>query len=82
MYSVSSSDHAIDSHARKCINRVEQQMNLLFIRLSHKAQGISSVNQKSSKLDPRITADQSCTMIGGSFPDKVFEAECTKWYLA
>ena len=80
--SVSSSDHAIDSHARECINRVEQQMIFLSISLSSKAQASSSVNQQSSKLDPRITTDQSCTMIAGGFPEQGFESECTKWSLA
>ena len=80
--SVSSSDHAIDSHARECINRVEQQMKLLSISLTRKSQATSSVNQQSSKLDPRITTEQSCTMIVSGFPEQGSEAECTKWCLA
>ena len=43
--SVSSSDHAIDSHARECINRIEQQIKLLSISLSSKAQATSLANQ-------------------------------------
>ena len=35
--SVSSSDHAIDSHTSECINRVEQQLKRLSISLSSKA---------------------------------------------
>ena len=76
--SVSSSDHAIDSHARKCINRVEQQMKFLSISLSSKGQATTSINQQSSKLDPRITTYQLCTMIVGGFPEQGSEAECTK----
>ena len=57
-------------------------MKFASINLSSEAQATSSGNQQSSKLDPRITTGQSCTIIVGGFPEHGSGAKCAKRCLA
>ena len=58
----SSNDHAIDAHARECINRVEQQRKLLSIGIASGSQSSNSrdaVRDENTRGDARISSLQS-----------------------